>query len=301
MRGIGLRQPPPLLVGERINAHGSRAVKRLLFDEDYDAIVDIAREQIDCGAHVLDVCVAASDRRDEAAQMAALVERLSMAVDVPLMIDSIDPAVIARALERIPGRAIVNSVDMRNGRGRVDRVVPLARAHAAALVALTIDEHGMARTCQRKVAIARHIHDVLVGEYGMAPHDLLFDALTFTLGTGDAEWNDSAGETIAAIGAIKRELPGVLTILGISNVSFGLPAHVRPVLNSVFLHHCVDAGLDAAIVNPARLHPCDLISDETRRLASDVIYGRAPDALQRFITHFDVARSRGLPISGRPV
>ena len=282
--------PAPLLVGERINAQGSRTVKRLLLAEDYDAIVDVAREQMESGAHVLDVCVAMIEGGDECARMAAVVTRLSRTVEAPLMVDSTNPAVIARALEHIPGRAVVNSINMENGRTRLDTVVPMTKAHGAALVALTIDEQGMARTGERKLAVARTIHDVVVGEYGMRPDALLIDALTFTLGTGDVAWRDSAKETIEGIRAIKRALPGVLTILGVSNVSFGLAAPVRPVLNSVFLHHCVDAGLDAAIVNPAHVRQYAAIPDDDRELANDVIFNRAPGALQRLITHFDHGR-----------
>jgi 5-methyltetrahydrofolate--homocysteine methyltransferase len=294
MRAIALRQvPAPLLVGERINAQGSRTVKRLLLAEDYDAIVGIARKQMESGAHVLDVCVATSEGYDESRRMAAVVRRLSRTVEAPLMVDSTNPAVIARALEQIPGRAIVNSISMESGRTRIDTVVPMTKAHGAALVALTIDEEGMARTRERKLAVARKIHDIVVSEYGMPAETLLFDALTFTLGTGDAAWRDSAKETIEGIRAIKYALPAVLTIVGVSNVSFGLAAHARPVLNSVFLHHCVDAGLDAAIVDPAHVHPYAAIPEDERELANALIFNRAPEALQRFITHFDAPPRRG--------
>jgi 5-methyltetrahydrofolate--homocysteine methyltransferase len=288
MRAITLRQePPPLLVGERINSQGSRKVKRLLLADDYDAIIETAREQVDAGAHVLDVCVALTERADEAAQMATVVKRLSMSVEAPLMIDSTEPAVIEQALKQIPGRAIINSINMENGRARIDAVVPLAKAHGAGLVALTIDPIGMAKTHERKLEIARKMYDIVVGEYGLPPDALMFDALTFTLATGDAEWIDSAKETIEGIRAIKRELPGVFTILGVSNVSFGLAPEARAVLNSVFLHHCVEAGLDAAIVNPAHVYPLAEIPEEERRLAGDLIFNRAPDALQRFIAQFE--------------
>ncbi|HET7585725.1 MAG TPA: methionine synthase [Gemmatimonadaceae bacterium] len=284
MRAITLHQdPPPLLVGERVNAQGSRRVKRLLLDEDYDGIVEVAREQVDSGAHVLDVCVALTERSDEAEQMARVAKLLSMSVEAPLMIDSTEPAVIARALEHVPGRAIVNSINMENGRERMAAVLPLVKRHGAAVVALTIDEQGMAKTCERKLEVARRIHDIAVREYGLAPEDLIFDALTFTLATGEREWVDSAHETIEGIRAIKRELPGVFTILGVSNVSFGLTPTARAVLNSVFLHHCVQAGLDLAIVNPAHVRPYGELADRERALADDLVFNRHPDALQRFI------------------
>ena len=288
MRAITLHQdPPPLLVGERVNSQGSRKVKRLLLADDYEGILDVARDQADSGAHVLDICVALTERGDEAEQMAQVVKLLSMSVEQPLMIDSTEASVIQAALEHTPGRAIINSINMENGRARIDSVVPLAIEHGAALVALTIDPVGMARTRERKLEVARAIHAIVVGEYGMQPADLIFDALTFTLATGDPEWIDSAKETIEGIRLIKRELPGVLTILGVSNVSFGLAPEARAVLNSVFLHHCVQAGLDAAIVNPAHVTPYAEITTAQRELADDLVFNRRPDALQRFIGAFD--------------
>ena len=290
MRAITIHQdPPPLLVGERVNSQGSRKVKRLLLENDYDGILDVAREQAESGAHVLDVCVALTERGDEAEQMSKVVKLLSMSVESPLMIDSTEASVIEAALEHVPGRAIINSINMENGRKRIDSVVPLAKLHGAALVALTIDEVGMAKTRDRKLEIARKIHDIVVNEYDLGPGDLVFDALTFTLATGDAEWIDSARETIEGIRLIKRELPGVYTILGVSNVSFGLQPVARAVLNSVFLHHCVQAGLDAAIVNPAHVTPYAEIPADERELADDLVFNKRPDALQRYIEHFSTA------------
>jgi 5-methyltetrahydrofolate--homocysteine methyltransferase len=290
MRAITLHQdPPPLLVGERVNSQGSRKVKRLLLADDYEGILEVAREQAESGAHVLDVCVALTERADEAEQMAKVVKLLSMSVETPIMIDSTEANVIEKALEHVPGRAIINSINMENGRKRIDSVVPLAKKHGAALVALTIDEVGMAKTRERKLEVARKIHDIVVGEYGLAPADLIFDALTFTLATGDAEWIDSARETIEGIRLIKRELPGVFTNLGVSNVSFGLDPRARAVLNSIFLHHCVQAGLDAAIVNPAHITPYAEIPQQERDLADDLVFNTRPDALQRFIEHFAAA------------
>ena len=287
MRAITMHQDPaPLLVGERVNAQGSRKVKRLLLADDYEGILEVAREQVDGGAHVLDICVAVTERGDEADQMEKVVRLLSQSVETPLMIDSTEPDVLARARENIPGRALVNSINMENGRARIEAVVPIAKRHGAALVALTIDERGMAKTAARKLEVARAIHDIVVGEYGMSSDDLLFDALTFTLATGDAEWIDSAHETISGIRAIKQALPGVLTIRGVSNVSFGLDPAARGVLNSVFLHHCVQAGLDAAIVNPAHVTPYAEIPAAERALADDLIFNTHVDALQKLIEHF---------------
>src|SRR6266550_5531675 len=215
-----------------------------------------------------------------------------MSVESPIMIDSTDAKVIERALEAIPGRAIINSINMENGRERIDKIVPLAKKHGAALVALTIDPIGMAKTRGRKLEIARKIHDIVVGEYGMESADLIFDDLTFTLATGDAEWIDSAVETIEGIRLIKRELPGVFTSLGVSNVSFGLAVDARAVLNSVFLPHCGEAGLDMAIVNPAHVQPYAEIPQDERALADDLVFNRRADALQRFIEHFDTTTKR---------
>ncbi|HKO15619.1 MAG TPA: methionine synthase [Gemmatimonadaceae bacterium] len=295
MRAITLHQdPPPLLIGERVNAQGSRKVKRLLLADDYEGILDVARQQVDSGAHVLDVCVALTERADEAAQMSQVVKLLSMGVEAPIMVDSTEADVVEAALEHIPGRALINSINMENGRKRIDSIVPLAKKHGAALVALTIDEIGMAKTAARKLEVARKIFDIVVGEYGMQAEDLIYDDLTFTLATGDPEMASSAVETIEGIRLIKRELPGVFTSLGVSNVSFGLAPDARAVLNSVFLHHCVQAGLDMAIVNPAHVRPYAEIPAEERALADDLIFNRRPDALQLFIEHYEGGAGRGI-------
>jgi 5-methyltetrahydrofolate--homocysteine methyltransferase len=205
----------------------------------------------------------------------------------PIQIDSTEPEVIERALDQIPGRAIVNSVNLEAGRDKLDRVVPMALAHGAALIALTIDEVGMAKTAQRKVEIAQRIRDLCCEEHGLDPEVLIFDCLTFTLTTGDEEWRPSAVETIEGIRRIKAEIPGVKTSLGVSNVSFGVSPGARAVLNSVFLHHCVEAGLDLAMVNPNHITPYSEITEEERELADDLVFNRREDALERFISHFE--------------
>jgi 5-methyltetrahydrofolate--homocysteine methyltransferase len=304
MHAIELRQQPaPLLIGERVNAQGSRAVKRLLLADDYDGVLGVARTQVEGGAHALDLCVAVTERSDETEQMRTVVKTLQMSIDAPLVIDSTDADVIHAALEVYPGRGIVNSVNLENGRVRCDAVLPLVRDHGACVIALTIDEQGMARTAERKLEIARRIHDLARDEFALAPDQLIFDALTFTLATGETEWIDSARETIEGIRTIKRELPGVLTVLGVSNVSFGLAPHMRPVLNSVFLHHCVEAGLDAAIINPSHVVPYGEIDPQARRLAEELVFNSAPDALTRFIAHFDGdagSGATGLPETADP-
>jgi 5-methyltetrahydrofolate--homocysteine methyltransferase len=282
--------PSPTLVGERVNSQGSRRAKELLLAEDYDGIVAIAEDQVSGGAHVLDLCVALTERSDEAEQMREVAKRVSLTQAAPLQVDSTEPEVIRAALEQMSGRAIVNSVNLEAGRDKLDRVVPLARAHGAALIALTIDEAGMAKTAQRKLEIARRITELACVEHGLDPELLIFDALTFTLTTGDEEWRPSAVETIEGIRRIKADIPGVKTSLGVSNVSFGVSPAARAVLNSVFLHHCVEAGLDLAMVNPNHITPYSEIVAEERRLADDLVYNRREDALERFIAHFE---SRG--------
>src|SRR3989441_10256240 len=287
IRATALQQdPPPLLVGERVNSQGSRKAKQALLHDDYDTLLGIGREQVEGGAHVLDVCVALTERTDEAGQMAKTIKKLSMGVEAPLVIDSTEPDVIKAALEIYPGRAIINSINMENGRQRIESVIPMATEHGAAVVALTIDEIGMGKTAERKVEIAHKIYDICVHEYGLAPDALIFDTLTFPITTGQEELQTAGIETLEAIKRIKMELPGVFTILGVSNISFGLKPHARAVLNSVFLYHAVKAGLDAAIVNPTHITPYAEIDAEQRQLAEDLIYNRS-DALPRYIAYFE--------------
>jgi 5-methyltetrahydrofolate--homocysteine methyltransferase len=288
MTAISLEQQPrPLIVGERINAQGSRKIKRLLLDDRYDDIVLIAREQVEGGAHVLDLCCALTERPDEEVQMRELVRRLAQSIEAPLAIDSTEPKVLEAALQNYPGRAILNSVNLEAGRAKLDAVLPLAREHGAAVVALTIDESGMAKTAERKLEVARRIYDIAVGEYGLPPGALIFDDLTFTLATGEPEFLNSAVETIEGIRLIKRELPGPLTSLGVSNVSFGLRPNARAALNSVFLYHCVEAGLDCALVHPKEIVPYFEIDSAVRELCDDLVFNRRPDALPRLIEHFE--------------
>jgi len=282
-----VQDPRPTLVGERVNSQGSRKAKELLLADDYDGLLQVAEDQVEGGAHVLDVCVALTERQDEDEQMRQVVKKISLTQPAPIQVDSTEPEVIAKALDQIPGRAIVNSVNLEAGRDKLDKVVPIALEHGAALIALTIDEEGMGKTRGRKLEIAERIHELVCGEHGMDPELLIFDALTFTLTTGDEEWKPSAIETIEGIRAIKRELPGVKTSLGVSNVSFGISLQARSVLNSVFLHHCVEAGLDLAMVNPNHITPYAEIPEDERELADDLVFNRREDALERFIAHFE--------------
>jgi 5-methyltetrahydrofolate--homocysteine methyltransferase len=282
-----VQDPRPTLVGERVNSQGSRKAKGLLLADDYDGLLTVAEDQVNGGAHVLDVCVALTERQDEDEQMRQLVKRISLTQPAPIQVDSTEPDVIETALRQIPGRAIVNSINLEAGRDKLDRVVPLAKAHGAALIALTIDEVGMAKTAERKLEIARRITELCCDEHGLDREVLIFDCLTFTLTTGDDEWKPSAIETIEGIRRVKTEIPGVKTSLGVSNVSFGVGLPARSVLNSVFLHHCVEAGLDLAMVNPNHITPYAEIPPNERELADDLVFNRREDALERFIAHFE--------------
>ena len=282
-----VQDPRPTLVGERVNSQGSRKAKEMLLADDYDGLVTVAEDQVTGGAHVLDVCVALTERQDEGEQMRQVVKRISLTQPAPIQVDSTEPDVIDTALQQIPGRAIVNSINLEAGRDKLDRVVPIAKGHGAALIALTIDEVGMAKTAERKVEIAQRIKQLCCDEHGLDPEVLIFDCLTFTLTTGDDEWKPSAIATIEGIRRIKAEIPGVKTSLGVSNVSFGVGLPARSVLNSVFLHHCVEAGLDLAMVNPNHITPYPEIVEKERELADDLVFNRREDALERFIAHFE--------------
>ncbi len=288
LRAIAIhQQPPPLLIGERCNAQGSRKFKRLLLSEDYDGIVRVAREQVEQGAHALDISVALTERADEKVLMGHVVKRLAMEVDAPLVIDTTEPRVMEVALKINPGRCLLNSTHLESGREKADIVFRLAKEHNAAVLCLTIDENGMAKTAQRKLEVAERIYKIAVEEHGLPPQSLVFDPLTFTLATGDPEYELSAMETLDGIRLIKENLPGVFTSLGISNISFGFNAQARSVLNSVMLFHAIQAGLDMAIVNPAHIMAYVDIPEEQRQLADDLIFHRKPTALTEFIEYFE--------------
>ena len=282
-----IQEPPPFLIGERCNAQGSRKFKRILLAEDYDTILQIGRQQVEGGAHALDISVAVTERGDEAELMRKVVKKLAAGVEVPLVIDTTEPDVMEVALKTAPGRCLLNSTHLEGGRAKADRVFDLAKKYNAAVMILTIDEKGMAKTAEDKLRIAKRIYDIAVNEHGLRPQDLVFDTLTFTLATGDPELANAAIETIEGIRLIKKELPGVLTSLGVSNVSFGLDPKARPVINSVMLYHAVQAGLDMAIVNPAKITPYAEIPEDQRELAEDLIFNRREDALQRVIAYFE--------------
>src|SRR5579859_6866390 len=219
--------------------------------------------------------------------MVEVVKRLRSSVEAPLVLDSTERDVLERALEAYPGRPVLNSFNLEAGRDKADFVLGLAEKHGAFVVAMTIDEQGMAHTADRKLEVARRIHGLACGEHGLAPESLIFDVLTFPVTTGQEDLRDDAFQTIEGIRRVKAELPGVLTMLGLSNVSFGISLAARGVLNSAFLFHCVQAGLDLAIVNPVHLTPYAEIDAEHRALAEDLIYNRREDALARFLAAFE--------------
>src|SRR5688572_11894353 len=288
MSAISMRQdPPPTLLGERLNAQGSRKFKRLLLEEDYDSILEIARQQVEYGAHALDISCAVTERPDEVELMRKVVKKLEMGVDVPLVIDTTELDVLEVALKTAPGRCLINSTHLESGRDKADKIFTLAKTHNAAVIVLTIDENGMAKTRDTKLEVAKRIYDIAVNDHGLKPEDLVYDALTFTLATGDQEFIDSAIETIEGIRLIKQNLPGVMASLGVSNLSFGFAPHARPVLNSVMLYHCIQAGLDMAIVNPVHVTAYPDIPQDEKDLAEDLIFNRREDALQRYIEYYE--------------
>ena len=263
--------PAPLLIGERCNANGSKKFRELLAREDYDAMVAMAKEQVREGAHVLDLCVAYVGR-DERRDMVEAVKRMATQVSLPLCIDSTEVPVIEAALKLYGGRAIINSINFEDGTARADVVLELARKFGAAVIALVIDEEGQAVDFDRKLSIAQRIRDYAVQQHGLREEDLIFDALTFTLGTGQEELRRSGVDTINAIREIKRRMPGTKTVLGLSNCSFGLSPLTRQVLNSVFLHHAVEAGLDMAIVHASKIMPLYRLDQRGVELATDLTF-----------------------------
>ncbi len=278
----------PVLVGERTNVLGSRKFKRLVAEGQFEAAAEIARAQVKNGAQVIDVCLQDPDR-DEAADANAFLERATKMVKVPLMLDSTDAKVLELGLKWSQGKSILNSINLEDGEERFRTVVPLAQKYGAALVVGTIDEDpetGMAVTRQRKLEVARRSYTLLTEKYEFPAEDILFDPLVFPCGTGDAKYVGSAEETIEGIRAIKAAFPVAKTILGISNVSFGLPEAGREILNSVFLYHCTKAGLDLAIVNSEKIVRYPSIPDEERRLAEDLLYNRGEDPVAAFAGYF---------------
>jgi 5-methyltetrahydrofolate--homocysteine methyltransferase len=265
-----------LIIGERTNANGSKRFREAMLEADFDTCVQMAKDQTKEGAHVLDVCVDYVGR-DGTADMDEIAQRFTTQASAPLVLDSTEPQVMEAGLQWLGGRAILNSANLEDGEApgsRLDRVFTLAREYGAAVICLLIDEEGQARDVEWKLRIAHRIHDLATQRYGLEPGDLIFDALTFPLSTGDDDLRRDGMATMDAIKRIKSEMPGVHTVLGVSNVSFGLKPAARHVLNSVFLHECVQAGLDSAIVHAAKIMPLNRIPEEHREVALDLVYDR---------------------------
>ncbi|MGS5020296.1 methionine synthase [Paenibacillus sp. JJ1683] len=275
----------PYMVGERTNVLGSRKFKRLIVEGKYEEASEIARAQVKSGAHVIDICVQDPDR-DEMIDMEAFLKLVVNKVKVPLVIDTTDIKVIDKALQYSQGKAIINSINLEDGEEKFEKMAPIIHKYGAAVVVGTIDERGQAIAREDKLEVAKRSYDLLVNRYGLAAEDIIFDTLVFPVGTGDEQYIGSAKETIEGIRIIKEALPGVHTILGISNVSFGLPEAGREVLNSVYLYECTKAGLDYAIVNTEKLERYASIPEHERKLAEDLIYKTNDDTLSAFVAAF---------------
>ncbi len=271
----------PIMVGERTNVIGSRKFKRLITEGKFEEAAEVARAQVKGGAHVIDICLADPDR-EEIVDMENFIKEVVKKVKVPLVIDSTDEKVIEAALKFSQGKAIINSINMEDGEDRFKAIVPLVHRYGAAVVVGTIDEKGMGVTAERKLEIAKRSYDLLVHKYGLNPQDLIFDPLVFPVGTGDEQYIGSAKATVEGIRLIKQHLPETQTILGVSNVSFGLPPVGREILNSVFLYHCTQAGLDYAIVNTEKLERFASISKEEIAMAEDLLFKTTDDTLATF-------------------
>ena len=279
--------PPPFLVGERSNATGSKAFRELLLKEDYEGTLSVAQQQVRSGAHGIDVSVGFAGR-DESKDMREVIGRYTQKISLPLMVDTTQVEALHTALKLVGGKPIINSVNLEDGLKKFDKVCSLAKRFGCSLVCLTIDEKGMAKSKKRKVEVAKRIYGLAVNRYGFDPSDLVFDLLTFTVGSGDEEYFAAAIETIEAIKEFHALYPEVGFVLGISNISFGLAKHAREYLNSVFLHHCVEAGLSMAIVNVKNIIPMHKISDEQRKVCEDLLFNRREegDPLFKFIEFF---------------
>lgn len=278
----------PVIVGERTNVLGSRKFKRLIAEGKFDEAAEIGRAQVRKGAAIVDVCLQDPDR-DELTDAVRFVDLLVKKVKAPVMVDTTDPVVLEELLKHLQGKSIVNSINLEDGEEKFERVTPLLRRFGAAVVVGCIDddpEQAQAVTRERKLEVAQRSYDLLTGKYGLEPEDIIFDPLVFPVGTGDENYSGSGVEVIEGIRLIKAAMPRAKTVLGISNVSFGLPPAGREVLNSVFLHHCVEAGLDLAIVNAELLAPYSRISDEERKLCDDLIWWRGEDPIATFAGHF---------------
>lgn len=287
LKAVDLVQiPPPLIIGERLNTQGSKKAKRLVLSDDFDGLIDLGREQVSDGAHCIDVCVATTERSDELEFMKKLVKRLSLEIDAPLVIDSTDAKVITEAIYQIPGRPVINSINLEGDGSRFHSLAPIMAKFGIPSISMCIGPNGMAKTSDDKIKVARLLFET-GKKYGLKPWQYIFDVLTFTLATGEQEYANSAIETLKGISLVKREIEGCFTTLGLSNISFGLPVNARKIINSVFLHHALKAGLDSVIINAKDIIPIGEIKEEQIRIAEDLIFNRNSSALSELIYYFE--------------
>ena len=287
LKAVDLVQiPPPLIIGERLNTQGSKKAKRLVLSDDFDGLIELGREQVRDGAHCIDVCVATTERSDELEFMKKLVKRLSLEIDAPLVIDSTDPKVISEAVYHIPGRPIINSINLEGDGSRFHSLAPIMAKFGIPSISMCIGPKGMAKTAEDKISVARLLFET-GKQYGLKSWQYIFDVLTFTLATGEPEYANSAVETLRGISLVKKEIEGCFTTLGLSNISFGLPINARKIINSVFLHHALKAGLDAVIINAKDIIPIGEIPQEQIKLAEDLIFNRHSSALSELIYYFE--------------
>ena len=297
LKAVDLKQvPPPLIIGERINTQGSRKAKKMVLEDDYDGLVDLGRMQVEDGAHCLDVCVATTERADELEFMLNLVKRLSLEIDAPLVIDSTDPEVIEAAVTQIPGRPIINSINLEGDGSRFEKLAPIMAKYGLPSIALCIGPEGMAKTPRQKVDTAELLYET-GKKYGLKIEQFIFDVLTFTLATGEDEFLDAGKNTLEGIRLVKEKFPNCYTTLGLSNISFGLAPYARKILNSVFLYYAVKTGLDTAIVNAKEIVPYGEIDEKEKKLAEDLIFNTHPNALSDLITYFENVGSKSGAVS----
>jgi len=293
LKAVDLKQEPrPLIVGERLNTQGSRKAKDMVLANNFDGLVELARNQVEDGAHCLDVCIATTERSDELDFMVKLVKRLSLEIEAPLVIDSTDPKVIEAAARQIPGRPIINSINLEGDGGKFHQLAPIMVKYGIPAIALCIGPKGMAKTAQEKLEVAELIYEIGTKQYGLKPWQFIFDVLTFTIVTGDPELMDAAKNTLEGIRLVKKRFPDSFTVLGLSNVSFGVSSNARKIINSVFLYHAVHAGLDAVIINARDIIPYPEIDEQQKKLAEDLIFNRHPNALPELITFFEGIKTK---------
>ena len=291
LKSVDLKQEVgPLLIGERINTQGSKKAKQLVMNDDFDGLIELARNQVDDGAHCLDVCVATTERSDEKEFMLKLAKHLSLEIDAPLVIDSTDPSVIEKAIEQIPGKPIINSINLEGDGSRFKSLAPIMAKYGIPAIALCIGPNGMAKTPEQKLETAELLYES-GKKYGLKIEQFIFDVLTFTLATGEEEFQNAGKNTLDGIRLVKERFPNSFTTLGLSNISFGLSPQSRRVVNSVFLYHAVKAGLDSAIVNVKEITPYTDIDENEKKLVENLIFNKNPDALSELITHFEKIRS----------